>query len=206
MDSPHEKIERGSFRKKHPECQGKKLIVFLSRIDPKKGLELLIRSLLQVGRVRDDFFFVVAGLGRPAYELGIRRMVHDSPLNTRTLFTGFLEGEEKFSLLRDADLFVLPSYHENFGIAMVEAMGMGVPVLVTPGVHLSSLVEGQRAGRVSGYDENEISRHVTELLDNEKLRMELGKNGRKLVLEKFSWSVIAPQIKALYEKIVREKP
>jgi len=206
VNSKQEETEQNLFRNKYPQHQGKKQIVFLSRLHPKKNLELVIKSLSKLRKVRDDFVLIIAGSGEPNYQIELKEKIRRSGLATHAIFTGFLREREKFMLLRDADLFVLPSYQENFGIALVEAMSRGLPVLITPGVHLSSLIEKEEAGRVSTYDEGEFSRHINELLDDDELRKKLGSNARRLVIEKFSWQVIAPQIKALYQKILKKRP
>lgn len=197
--------KKGEFRSRYPSCQGKRLIVFLSRIHPKKGLELLIESLSKLQQVRDDFVFVIAGSGEAAYEEKIRQEVKRHSLTSKTIFTGFLQGETKTALLRDADLFVLLSYQENFGLSIVEAMAMGTPVLLTRGIHTASLIEKRRAGAISDYDSDELMQQIHHLLGDEQLRNEFGENAKNLVLEQFSWDVITPQIVNLYESILAGK-
>jgi glycosyltransferase involved in cell wall biosynthesis len=115
-------------------------VLFLSRLDPKKGLDLL---LLALSRLRDHEArpaLVVAGSGSEEFELSLRRQAARLGLQDEVLWAGFLDAQERVSALAEADVFVLPSYSENFGVAAVEAMACAVPVVISDQVAISGQV------------------------------------------------------------------
>ena len=180
------------------------LILFLSRIDPKKGLNLLIPALEKLLAEGLDFHFVLAGSNPqdPDYENKIRQELERSPLGKRTTITGFVAGEFKASLLQDADLFVLPSYYENFGIAVAEAMSYGTPVVISEGVYIWEEVKQAEAGWVCASEVNALTSALQEALRDEEERLRRGLNAREHALKNYSWSAIARQTIAAYEQIL----
>ena len=201
-DSKYDTVEKGMFREKFPQCVGKKLVVFLSRLHPKKGLELLVAAISQLSRIRDDFIWVIAGQGEDGYEAALKTRIQKSGLSSRTLFTGFLEGEDKCALLKDADIFVLPSYQENFGIAVVEAMQHRLPVVISDRVDLAEEINVYGAGLIIPLQSEKISFAFQTLLDNEELRKKMGEAGKKLVREKFDSKKMAERLIDLYKEIL----
>ena len=111
----------------------------------------------------------------------------------RATFTGMLLGKDKLAVLRDADMFVLPSYTENFGISVVEAMACGVPVVISDKVNIWREVAGSKAGRVAPCDADRFADIILELLDNPEMARQMGENGKALVQERYQWSKVAVQ-------------
>jgi glycosyltransferase involved in cell wall biosynthesis len=196
---------KGLFRERHPELGDRKVILFLSRIDPKKGLDLLLTALQKIEEKRDDFVLVLVGSGAPSFEGQVRSSVIDLGLDGLVIFAGFLDGQMKQAALYDADLFVLPSYDENFGIAVVEAMAMGLPVLISDQVGIHRDVQEYEAGLVTRCNAGEIAEALSTLLDDESLRHRMGENGRRLVQEKFTWSQVGHELLKLYRSILASK-
>lgn len=194
---------KGEFRKRYPQTINKKIILFLSRLDPKKGLDILISALKILAAKRDDFIFVLAGSGEKNYEKLVRQALLRSGLMEICILTGFLEGEEKSALLADADVFVLPSYDENFGMAVVEAMAFRLAVIISDRVNIHKLVEDYRAGIVTGLNVDEIALAAEKIISDERLRLEMGAQGRRLVEENFNIKEIAKQMIAVYSKYLK---
>ena len=190
------------LRRKHPELGGKKVVLFLSRLDPGKGLDLLIPALGSIASEGRDFALVVAGSGAMAYERSVASLAAKHGLRERTVFLGFVEGEHKWSVLRDADVFVLPSYHENFGFAVLEAMAAGLPVVISNRVNIHQEVNAAGAGIVTGLDSKEIAAAVDRLLGNDGLREDMGMAASGLVRREYSWAVAAEGIAHAYEKVI----
>lgn len=188
-------------REIYPSLDGKKVILFLSRLDAKKGLNLLIPALASLTVRQKNFVFVLAGSGEPNYEKEIREHLYKYGLLDRTLMTSFVEGDTKWSILRSADIFVLPSYHENFGVAVVEALALGVPVVISDQVGVHEEVSKYEAGIVTACDSHGISDALNVLLENEGLRKAMGKNGKRLVSEKFAWKKVASSLVNSYKSI-----
>jgi len=194
---------KGLFRKRYPDINEKKIILFLSRIDPIKGLGLLIPALKILSRKRNDFVFILAGSGSKKYERWVRHALFNAGLEKLTIFTGFVEGKMKFSLLADADVFVLPSYHENFGMAIAEAMSCGLPVVISKRVNIYKLIEDNQAGVVSELDSQDIAIKLDRLLSDEGLRVEMGARGRRLAQENFNVQKTAKAMLEIYSNILK---
>jgi glycosyltransferase involved in cell wall biosynthesis len=179
------------------------LVLFMSRIDPKKGLDLLLPALETLLAAGQDFHFVLAGTNPqdPDYESQIQQQVKASPLGARTTIAGFVVGEQKAALLQTADLFVLPSYYENFGIAVAEAMVAGTPVVISDQVHIWQEVRDAEAGWIASCEVDELTQRLGEALsDGEECRRR-GLNARKYALENYSWEAIAQQMIRAYRQI-----
>ncbi|WP_414543265.1 hormogonium polysaccharide biosynthesis glycosyltransferase HpsP [Nostoc sp. CCY0012] len=182
----------------------KPLVLFMSRIDPKKGLDLLIPALEKLLVAGCNFHFVLAGTNPqdPDYEEKIKSQIANSPLRSHTTITGFVSGELKASLLQAADLFVLPSYYENFGIAVAEAMVAGIPVVISDQVHIWQQVHDSESGWVGATDVSELVELLQAALQNPQERQRRGLNAQKYALQHFSWGAIARQIVSAYQQIL----
>ncbi|MFO0165645.1 MAG: hormogonium polysaccharide biosynthesis glycosyltransferase HpsP [Microcystis sp.] len=184
--------------------ENKPIILYMSRLDPKKGLDLLLPSLERLLEKGLDFHFVLAG-GNPQdreYENRIKNQIERSILAKNTTITGFVTGEVKNSLLARADLFVLPSYYENFGIAVAEAMAAGIPVVISDRVDLHPAVAAAAAGWVTACQLEDLTNTLEAAITNPKIRQQRGKNARDLVLNQYSWSAIAEQMLTVYQNLV----
>ncbi|MFN7245407.1 MAG: hormogonium polysaccharide biosynthesis glycosyltransferase HpsP [Microcystis sp.] len=184
--------------------QNKPIILYMSRLDPKKGLDLLLPSLESLLAKGLDFHFVLAG-GNPQdreYENRIKNQIERSILGKNTTITGFVTGEVKNNLLARADLFVLPSYYENFGIAVAEAMAAGIPVVISDRVDLYPAVAAAAAGWVTACQLEDLTNTLATAITNPEIRQQRGKNARDLVLNQYSWSAIADQLLTVYENLV----
>ncbi|MCG6138364.1 MAG: hormogonium polysaccharide biosynthesis glycosyltransferase HpsP [Nostoc sp. LLA-1] len=182
----------------------KPLVLFMSRIDPKKGLDLLIPALEKLLVAGCNFHFVLAGTNPqdPDYEEKIKSQIANSPLRSHTTITGFVSGELKASLLQAADLFVLPSYYENFGIAVAEAMVAGIPVVISDQVHIWQQVYDSESGWVGATKVSALVELLQAALQNPQERQRRGLNAQKYALENFSWGAIAHQIISAYQQIL----
>ncbi|HAC65327.1 MAG TPA: glycosyl transferase group 1 [Cyanothece sp. UBA12306] len=191
----------GQTRKKLGIAEEVPLILFMSRIDPKKGLNLLLESLDKLVEKGLEFRFVLAGSNPqdPVYEETIKQQIANSSFSKKTIITGFVKGELKLGLLQDADLFVLPSYYENFGIAVAEAMSVGTPIIISKGVYIWSDVQAASAGWVTPMEIEGLTNALENAIINPNERQKRGKNASKLALKKYSWSTIAKQIIEAYK-------
>jgi glycosyltransferase involved in cell wall biosynthesis len=131
-----------------------------------------------------------------------RTWLSERNLQDRATFTGMLTGDDKLGALQDAYVFVLPSYSENFGIAVVEAMYFGIPVLISDQVNLWREVVNARAGLVSPCDPNAFADILLKILADRELSKEMGQFGRRLVLEEYTWDRIGEQLVIAYKEII----
>jgi glycosyltransferase involved in cell wall biosynthesis len=173
-------------------------IVFLGRINWKKGLDLLIPAMAHTPGAR----LIVAGNDEECYQLKLESLARECGVSSRVSFIGPVHNEAKWQLLRSADVFALTSYSENFGNAVLEAMACGVPVVVTAGVGLASTVAAHDAGRVVEGTPAAIGEAIRNLLHDREARRRLGANGRRIVAERFSWEGVAREMSHLYAELV----
>jgi glycosyltransferase involved in cell wall biosynthesis len=173
----------GAFRTKLGPREEQRFILFLGRLIPRKGADLLIQALPSTG---DGVRLVIAGPeGEPGYIALLAAKASELRVSSRVTFTGPLFGEEKLSALADAFVFALPSRYENFGNSAAEALASGTPVLVSDQCGIAPLVDG-RAGVVTAYDSAAVSRGLNKLLEDDAFYRKM-KNGCADVAAELSW-------------------
>lgn len=184
------------------------LVLFLSRLDPKKGLDVLIPALAQVAQQGLPFHAVLAGGNPqdPAYEQAVRQLVKDLGLGDRVTFPGFVTGSAKQALLQAAAVFVLPSYYENFGIAVAEAMLAGLPVVVSQGVYIWPDIVAGDAGWVCELTVESVASALRESLEQPSLRARKGHQARIYAQEHYRWAAIAQQTLMAYQRVLGPEP
>ena len=192
--------EVGLFRQKQPSLGSHPFVLVMSRIHPKKGLELLLQTF--VGLIAEKRFqhwrLVIAGDGDPAYIQSLKQLARASRIEDHILFPGWLEGAEKVSALRSAELLALASHQENFGLCVVESLACGVPVLVSTQVNLCREIEAARAGWATPLNPKDLKEALQAALDDKEQRRQRGLAGRELVRLRFSWPAIARELITLY--------
>jgi glycosyltransferase involved in cell wall biosynthesis len=133
---------RREFLNRFPDLQGKRFLLFLGRLHPKKGCDLVIRAMAQLS---PPIELVVTGPdSTPIYSEQLRKLARNVPVT----FTGMLEGGLKWGALACADALILPSHQENFGLVVAEGMSVGLPVLISNQVNTAELIEKYGAGIV----------------------------------------------------------
>ena len=182
------------------------VVLFLSRFHPKKRPDLLIQALSKLATLNHDFHLVLAGSGEPDYLTYLINLVSSLGLSDRTSIPGFVTGQDKDLLIQGSDMFVLPSFSENFGIAVAEAMAAGLPVIVTPDVQISPDIAEAKAGLVVEGDVDVLVDAIAQLLTSPQYRQQLGENGKRLVSRRYSWSAIASQFNGIYHSILDQQP
>jgi glycosyltransferase involved in cell wall biosynthesis len=193
---------KARLRFRYPALEGKRIALFLSRIDRKKGIDLLLPAFRSV--VRDDpgVALVIVGDGDPRMIEAFRDQSRDLGIERSVIFAGFLSGAEKRGALADADIFVLPSYSENFGIAVIEAMAAGVPVIVTDQVGIWREVEKNNAGLVTAAAVEPLGQAMSRLLADAGLRSSLGRNGAALARAQFASGIVTEKLIATYRSVL----
>ena len=195
---------RGWRRERVPGWAGRPLALFLSRLDPKKGLDVVLAALARARARRSDLALVIAGSGDTRFEQGLRQRAERLGVADSVHWAGFLSGQEKLAALADADLFVLPSYSENFGIAVVEAMAAGLPVVISDRVGIHREVAAARAGLVMAPEEEAVAEAMLQLAPATGLRAELGARGRELARCRFSLEAMRDGLIAMYDGVLGE--
>lgn len=181
------------------------IVLFLSRLHYKKRPDLLIRSLSKLALTQSKFHLILAGTGEPEYLQYLQNLVLDSGLTAQTTFSGFVTGKDKDLLLQGSDIFVLPSFSENFGIAVAEALANGLPVIITPDIQIAPEIYRANAGLIVPGEEETIANAIAQLLSTPEQRYQLGENGKTLVKERYSWNAIAYQLTEVYRTIIEKQ-
>jgi glycosyltransferase involved in cell wall biosynthesis len=182
----------------------RRTVLFLSRLHPVKNVELLLDAWPLVQRGSPDAQLMIAGDGDLAYVSELR--VRAERLGGSVNFLGYAEGVAKRKLLADADLFVLPSLHENFGIAVLEAVASGLPVVVTPEVQLSHFIKEHSLGLVSQRSPEGLAHAIMDALGDDELNARCRDQGAALVTQHFSLQTVGEQLLEMYRFAVSHPP
>jgi len=192
---------REKFEDLYPELKGKKVILFLGRIHPIKGLDILAKAFSIISEYRENVRLVIAGPDENGYESKIKSILKKEGILNNVIFTGMLSGNIKFAALIRADIFIIPSYSEVRSITALEAMICGLPVIITKQCDFPEIGK-YKAGMIIEPDINQLVRAFNYLLNNPKLCKEMGENGIRLVKESFTWDKIVNQMINLYEEVI----
>ncbi len=178
-----------------------RFVLFLSRINWKKGLDRLIAAW----RFVPDTVLVIAGNDEEGYQAKLLQQVRELGLSDRVIFLGPVEDAHKWALFNRAQLFVLPSYSENFGNVVAEAMSMGCPVAVTPEVGIADLVESVGAGIVADGEPGKFSSAIRAILSRPADLRAMGQRGRRAARDRLSWDAVAAETETLYRAIIQKQ-
>jgi glycosyltransferase involved in cell wall biosynthesis len=192
---------RGTLRACFPEIGDKRIILFLGRLNFTKGLDVLSRAYGRVVRQRTDVHLVIAGPDEDGYGRKVRAWLTEGGVLDRVTFTGMLIGQEKLAAFADADVFVLPSYTENFGMAVVEALACGLPVVISNKVNIWREIAQAEAGLVVNCDSGELAEALLKIMDDTEGLKKLGAHGKILVQERFTWDSVANQMLQVYQTL-----
>ena len=175
-------------------------MLFIGRISWKKGLERLIAAMPLI----PDCRLVIAGND----EEGLRQKLEDqaalSGVGKQVSFVGLVNGDDKSALLRHALLLVLPSYSENFGNVVLEAMAEGCPVVVTPEVGAADLVRESGAGVVLEGEPGVLGAGIGRLVSDPSALESMGRKGREFVRHRYSWETVGRQMEEAYRQVIAE--
>jgi glycosyltransferase involved in cell wall biosynthesis len=186
------KEELGGF---FPQLAHQPFILFLSRLHPKKGLDVLFpafRNFLEGCQRQDDLrpYLVVAGEGDAKYKNELATLTKELDLGERILFTGLVTGQAKLALLHHCAFMVLPSRSEGLPMAVLEALACGKPVIFTPDCNIPTVAQAA-AGLEVNLGVESLSAAMAKLWNNAGLRQEMGDKAIKLVEAKFTWERVA---------------
>jgi glycosyltransferase involved in cell wall biosynthesis len=187
-----------------PAAGDRPILLFLSRLHPKKGLADLVLPAL--ARLRAGAFLAVAGGAdghEPQYANEVRAEVERLGLAGRVALLGEVAPAQRWELLDGAAAFVLPSRSENFGLVVAEAMARGVPVVVSDAVQSCEHVTAADAGRVVALKVEALADTLDRLLEAPQLRQEMGRRGQDYARRHFAWTAIAERIAEVYESCLR---
>lgn len=185
------------------ECwERKKEILFLSRVHVKKGIEFLLEAVAALKDSMKGYKVRIAGEGDAEYIQTLKDKAVNLGIDDMVDFCGGVYGDRKWKLFRNADLFVLPTYSENFGIVVAEALACGTPVITTKGTPWEEL-ETYNCGWWTEIGTKPTTEALNKFLKLSVSELEMmGKNGRRLVEEKYSSAKMADDMVKLYKKLI----
>jgi glycosyltransferase involved in cell wall biosynthesis len=196
-------IDANNSNGKHASLFPQPYVLVLSRLHPKKGLDVLIEAFLLL--IKSERFahwrLVLAGDGPSNYVSKLKAAASAQP--DRIVFAGWLDEETKHVALSGASLLALPSHQENFGLCVMEALSHSVPVLVSPNVNLAAEIVSANAGWVAAIDKDALAARLGEALSDEDELAKRGRSGKQLS-QKYSWENVGMGLSALYEEILTQ--
>ena len=193
-----------AFDDAFPSARDRRVLLFMARLHPKKGLVPLLQAWKSVAPAFADWLLVIAGPDEGGHRAQLEQIVADAGLENAVLFTGMLDGALKRAALARAQTFVLPSHSEGFSIAILEAMAARLPVLLTPGCHFPDAVDAGAALEAQPQVEA-LGEALRQLLaQSEDERAQMGARGYELVARKYTWERVATNWKRLYLWCARE--
>ncbi|MGE5608626.1 MAG: glycosyltransferase [Bacillota bacterium] len=192
--------EKGTFRKLYPQIGQRPLILFLSRIHLKKGLDMLIPAMAKV--TTPNAVLVIIGPDPWGYGQTIKDLIKEHGIGDRTIFVGQVPADVRIAAFTDADIFVLPSYQENFGIAVAEALAAGTPVVISDQVNIHRQISNAGVGGVVPRQVDRVAAEIDRWLQDNELRRVAAEKARPFVWEHYGWAQIARRWVGHYDQIV----
>lgn len=195
---------KGEFRKKNTVTADKYIILFLGRLSYVKGLDRLVEAFEELALKRNDLSLVLVGPDDEGFYGRIGKLIENEEILTRIVYAGALYKEEKLAVLQDADLLVLPSFSENFAISVIEAMSVGLPVVMSKTTNLSKELHRAKSALIVDCERKELVKGIENLLNDPQLRSQLSANGKRLVHERYTCEKSAEQMYRGYAEIIQQ--
>lgn len=194
--------EDQNFRRRYGIAESENVLLYLGRVEQRKGIEL---SLSAFARITDSFpasRFVIAGPEEDDYKKILLKRIAELNIVDRVIFTGYLNPSQRLDALVDANLFILTSYSENFGMSVVEAMAAGLPVVISDRVGLADIVQRRGAGLVVPLDIEKISGALIALLHDPMLCRQIGNRAKRVLHESYAPETVAHDMLREFDRIL----
>lgn len=195
---------RGHFRRRLGLDVHTPLVLFLGRINFKKGLDLLVPAFSHVVHQRPGARLAIVGPDNEDYGSKVKLWCREQGIEDKVFFVDHLGPEEVKQAYVDADVFVLPSYTENFGMTVVEAMACGCPVVISDQVNIWREIQQERAGLVVTLHPLELAEAVCHVLAHKEEAKAMGARGRKAAEIRYAWHRIVDQLTQIYRGLIEE--
>ncbi|WP_379093604.1 XrtY-associated glycosyltransferase XYAG1 [Pedobacter sp. UC225_65] len=173
-------------------------LIFLSRIEEKKGLELLLDALASVNFIWE---LTIAGSGENSYVESLKRKALELNISDQIKWIGQVNNKEKFELMAKHDLLVLTSYNENFANVVIESLSMGTPVLLSDQVGLFDYVQEKNLGWISNLNISDITAQLNLSYEKEDVRLKIRETAPGIILEDFNSTTLINKYIKLYQNI-----
>jgi glycosyltransferase involved in cell wall biosynthesis len=191
------------FYQEFPNTRGKTLILFLGRIDPKKGLDLLATAFSSVNTKLSNVHLIVAGPDNIGFLPTAQSYFAEAGCLEHVTFTGLLTGLLKYAALAAASIYVAPSYSEGFSMSVLEGMASGLPCVITSACNFPE-AETAQAAHVVGVNSDEIACALIQYLENPHQAIAVGARARQFIFENYTWDRIAAKMLEVYTHIINK--
>lgn len=197
---------RTLFLNTFPHLRGKRILLFISRIHPKKGVDILLEAFASVASCDSDLHLVIAGPDQVGLQAKLQQRAVDLGIVDRVTWPGMLTGDLKWGAFQSAELFCLPSHQENFGIVVAEAIACGLPVAIAEPINISSVVAAAGAGIVHPDSAAGTTLALRQWLAmSPSSRTQMGFNGSRLFLKEFDFASVARNLIPVLESAVQSR-
>jgi glycosyltransferase involved in cell wall biosynthesis len=180
---------------------GEVCVLFLGRLHPKKGLDLLLPAFAQALKSLPKLQLVIAGPGEREYERHLLALANRLAISGKVRFLGLVQGSRKLDALAAADFFVLPSYQEGDSIAVKEALASGLPAVITAACHFPE-VASCNAGRIVRADIAELAETMCSLAKQPENLVAMSRNAATLIRTHYTWPRIVDRLLRVYQDVV----
>jgi len=192
------------FYASFPEARGRRQLLFLGRLHFKKGLDRILSVLPSIVQAFPEILLTVVGDGEPEFKEMIKQTIRRQSLDNNVLFTGRLDGPEKWGAYASAELFLLPSRQENFAITVAEAMHMGLPIIISNKVNTWPYVKEAHAGVI--LDEEGILSSLQDsllsLLNDRSIAKLMGSRGQTYARKALTWDMAGDALLKCYDEVL----
>jgi glycosyltransferase involved in cell wall biosynthesis len=192
--------DRIIYSQNYIDLKDKVLALFLGRLHPKKGFDILLPALARAIETVPNLHLLIAGPDEGGYKAVLLDMVNQYSLKEHVTFLGMVQEDAKKEVLAAADFFVLSSHQEGDSIAIKEAMASGLPVAITPACHFPEVMT-LNAGVVVKPDLGDWAKALINLAEHKNERTQMGKNAAKLIMEQYTWQRITERLKLIYKEV-----
>ncbi|MEH1789738.1 MAG: glycosyltransferase [Nostoc sp.] len=191
------------FYEQFPNTRNKTLIIFLGRIDPKKGLDLLATAFAEAHEKFPEAHLIVAGPDNTGFLPTAESYFSEAGCKDAVTFTGMLTGAIKYAALAAANIYVAPSYSEGFSMSVLEGMAAGLPCVITTGCNFPEAAEAEAASVVD-INTDKIANALIRLLQDPIQAKNMGDRARQFILENYTWDRVASKLILVYQDIIRK--
>jgi glycosyltransferase involved in cell wall biosynthesis len=194
------------FLERFPKARGRRQLLFLGRLDFKKGLDRILVVLPEVVKTFPDVLVTVVGDGPSKFVFMLNETISSRKLENNVLMTGRLDGALKWGAYASAELFLLPSRQENFAITVAEAMQMGIPVVISNKVNTWPYVEEAGAGLILDDDaiEDQLEKALLSLLSDGASVQLMSRRGQEYARKNLTWPRAATRLLKCYEEVLAD--
>ena len=191
----------GTFRRQYGIPSTQPLILFMSRLNIKKGLDLLLPAFARYAQNHPNALLVLAGPD-DGYQATAEAFIRENNLTDRVKLVGMLMDDDKKAALADADVFVLPSYSEGFSMAVLEAMASGTPTIVSDRVGFGDVIRETGAACLTDLTPDSVLASLKKVMHDDSYREQIRLTGQALVRQRYDIQVVADQLLAAYQSVL----